>query len=329
MPAAVRGLEQGPDLEALYRAHAPAVARWVARLGGPGVDLEDVVQEVFLIAGVKLSGFRGDAKVTTWLYRITSNVVRHQRRRARVRRWLSLGEVDEGALTSSAPTPIEGLERRRAERQLYRLLDRLPEKYRTVLILHELEQLSGPEIAELTRVAPSTVWVRLHRARARLAELAQQERLDGPRAMVGAIGAFTLAGLCLAGGAFAGSLAARLMPSSSPPITVSDGQLTVRTGRAPAVVKTPDVVLTIAPEAAIEISIRAHRTEHVESQRGTVQIDPLEPGATVEIESGASWSPAPLHLDLVDPDRLEPSSGGPGRGRLEYVPRAFRELDKE
>ena len=62
---------RAPDLDAIYRAHAGTVARWAAKLAGPGNDVEDLVHEVFLVARRRLPEFRGDAKVTTWLYRIT------------------------------------------------------------------------------------------------------------------------------------------------------------------------------------------------------------------------------------------------------------------
>jgi len=158
-----------PDLDALYRAHAPAVARWASRLAGPDVDVEDLVHEIFLVAGRRLSEFRGDAKLTTWLYRITERVALDGRRRARLRRWFSRTrslEI-ERVFSPSQPTPLDALERRQSVEAVYRILDRMPDKYRTVLILFELEGLSGEEIAALTGQKEATVWVRLHRARAR------------------------------------------------------------------------------------------------------------------------------------------------------------------
>src|SRR4051812_33481472 len=80
--------EEQTLVEQVYRAHVQDVARWAARLGGPRTDVEDVVQEVFLTVQRAMTEFRGDAKVETWLYRITQNVVRHRRRKERWRRWL-------------------------------------------------------------------------------------------------------------------------------------------------------------------------------------------------------------------------------------------------
>ncbi len=157
------------DLETIYRAHAPTVARLANRLAGPGADVDDLVHEIFLIAGQRLAEFRGEAKVTTWLYRITERLALERRRRERFRHWFSrVRSADiESALSPSQPTPVDVLERRQSIETVYRMLDRMPDKYRTVLILFEIEEMSGEEIAALTGQKESTVWVRLHRARAR------------------------------------------------------------------------------------------------------------------------------------------------------------------
>ena len=77
-----------PSLDAVYRAHAATVARWVAHLGGPSIDVEDVVHEIFLVVRRQLAKFRGDAKLTSWLYRITARTVRDWRRKDRFRRFV-------------------------------------------------------------------------------------------------------------------------------------------------------------------------------------------------------------------------------------------------
>jgi RNA polymerase sigma-70 factor (ECF subfamily) len=171
------------DLAALYRAHAQTVARFAQRLGGPSVDVDDVVQEVFLVVHSQLAEFRGDAQVTTWLYRITANIVRHRRRKERFRRWLG-GSSEEvgGKAVSNRPTPVEALERREASRTVYQVLDSMNERYRTLLILFELEGMSGEAIAELTGQKVQTVWVGLHRAREQfLDRLKKLDRKEGRR----------------------------------------------------------------------------------------------------------------------------------------------------
>lgn len=179
---AVRPLQSPPpeigDIGAIYRAHAQSVARWAQRLGGPGIDVEDVVQDVFMTAHRLLPEFRGEAKITTWLFRITQNQVRHRRRKLR---WKQLFSSDSvlGQVPAKGPTPVEELERRQAQTTIYRVLDGMSEKYRTAFILFEIEKLSGEEIAQMLGQKVATIWVWLHRARAHfltgLKELEQSE----------------------------------------------------------------------------------------------------------------------------------------------------------
>jgi RNA polymerase sigma-70 factor, ECF subfamily len=168
-----------PDLDAVYRAHASTVARWASRLAGPSADIEDLVHEIFLVVGRRLPEFRGHAKLTTWLYRITERVALDGRRRDRFRRWFARARSVEieHVFSPSQPTPLDALERRQSAEAVYRILDRLPEKYRSVLILFELEEMSGEEIAVLTGLREATVWVHLHRARARF--LSEMKRALG------------------------------------------------------------------------------------------------------------------------------------------------------
>ena len=153
----------------LYRAHAALVARWATRLGGPTLDTEDIVHEVFLVAQRRLREFRGEAKPTTWLYRITDLTVRAHRRKARLRAWLRRDLTQDhmrAGLGQGQLSPVEDLVERQRAALVYRALDGLGEKYRSLFVLFELEGLSGEQIAALTGVKLATVWVRLHRARA-------------------------------------------------------------------------------------------------------------------------------------------------------------------
>jgi RNA polymerase sigma-70 factor (ECF subfamily) len=160
-----------PEFAAVYREHAMTVARWVARLGGPLLDVEDVTHEVFIKVQRELPQFRGEAQLTTWLFSLTANTVRTRRRTERFRRFfrapLSLGlDVADAGLLAG-----EQLERHQAERALYQVLDQLSERDRRVLVLFELEGRSGREVAELLEVKLEQVWVLRHRARSRFAAL--------------------------------------------------------------------------------------------------------------------------------------------------------------
>jgi RNA polymerase sigma-70 factor, ECF subfamily len=164
-------------VQEIYDRWAPEVERWARRLAGPRLDPEDLLHEIFLVVMRKRHEFRGEAKLSTWLFRITQQVVRWRRRNEAVRALLFGRHAAETAhVGASVPTPIEELERRERLTRLYVALDRLPDKYRTVLVLHSLEGLSGERIAELVGIETNAVWVRLHRARARLAELILDEK---------------------------------------------------------------------------------------------------------------------------------------------------------
>ena len=168
--------------EEIYRRHAQRVARWVARLGGPFVDVEDLTQEVFLQVHRGRARFRGDCQLTTWLYRVTANVVAARRRKDRLLRLFSPAAPAHEA-ASREPTPVEALEQQQANAALYRALDRLRDKYRSVLVLYELEGLSGEQIADLQELTIATVWARLSRGRQQLArELERDERKQKERA---------------------------------------------------------------------------------------------------------------------------------------------------
>jgi RNA polymerase sigma-70 factor, ECF subfamily len=172
LPRSAPSVSPAVDIDELYRRHAPAVARWAARLGGPGVEVQDVVQDVFVVARRRLQRFDGSANITTWLFRTTERIVLAARRKAHRRAWLSRTPSDLApAGPRSRPTPLEAVERDELAGIVYRLLDRLPERQRQVLILFEMEGLSTAEIASLTGSLIPTVRVQLHRARARLAEL--------------------------------------------------------------------------------------------------------------------------------------------------------------
>ena len=168
-----------PDAGTLYRTHVRQVARWAARLGGPSLDLEDVVHEVFTIAHQRLPTFRGDSSAATWLFGITDRVCRHRRRRARWRRWLAGSAEDSaGHLAAPGPDALRLVESHETARAVYRVLDRLPERDRQALILFELEELNGEQVGQLLGIQPANARLRLHRARARFIRLYEKLERD-------------------------------------------------------------------------------------------------------------------------------------------------------
>jgi RNA polymerase sigma-70 factor (ECF subfamily) len=159
-----------PAQEELYNRYRRQVAANLYRVLGDRTDLEDLVQEVFVIAFRGLDRFRGDARLSTWLYRVCVNVALG-RIRTRKRRPAAYGVADldtaaiDPSLTERPETPDRSLERRRDQERVYRALETLPPKKRIVLYLHEIEGLDLKEIAYLVDSNPVTVRTRLFYAR--------------------------------------------------------------------------------------------------------------------------------------------------------------------
>ena len=155
----------------LYENYEPMVERWVRRLAGPSVDIEDLIHDVFVVALRRRGEFRGDAKVSTWLFRITQLVVRKCRFRHKLRQCLDiLHRSHELAVVLPSPTPLEVVEQRQQNARLYAALDRLPDKYRTAVILCDIESMGAEEVGHLVGLTANAVWVRVHRGRAMLLE---------------------------------------------------------------------------------------------------------------------------------------------------------------
>lgn len=174
-----------PSATEVYRAYAADVSRWVRRLAGPGPDVEDMVHDVFLVALRRLNDFDPTrASLRTWLFGVAVKVVQGRRRRERLRtslsRWLPLAsEMHLLHTTASMPEPGEALEEVQRQRLLYALLDEIGENYRTVLVLFEIEELSGEQIAAITGTSVRNVWLRVHRARKKLAACWAKRMQDG------------------------------------------------------------------------------------------------------------------------------------------------------
>jgi RNA polymerase sigma-70 factor, ECF subfamily len=173
---------QRGDAEAfreLFRAHRQDVARLAQRMLGRSVDLEDIVQEVFLQVHRSIRDFRHGARFSTWLYRVTVNVVLMHRRSAKSRP--VFGEAPEHvSAVDHRPFADEQVERQRRVQAFHRLLDRLSEKKRLVFVLHELEGLAPGEIAKIVGSPVLTVRTRLFYARRELlALLAEEPALAG------------------------------------------------------------------------------------------------------------------------------------------------------
>jgi len=155
--------EAPPTFEEVYQQHFDFVWRLVRRFGVTEAHGDDVVQDVFLVVHRQLAGFEGRSSLRTWLYGITRRVVADHRKKQRRRRETDIEAVAERS--SDRPGPEDRMEQKQAMAFLNRLLDELPDEQREVFVLAELEQLSAPEIVELTGTKLNTVYSRLRLAR--------------------------------------------------------------------------------------------------------------------------------------------------------------------
>jgi RNA polymerase sigma-70 factor (ECF subfamily) len=168
---------EGLDLDRVYREHAATVSRWVRRLTGKS-DVSDTLQEVFEVVQQRLSSFRGDAQLSTWLYAITVRVVIARRRKARLRRLLFARAQMQFNLElelEPAESPADNLMRRQATHIVYTVLEQLRERDRALIILFELEGMPIAEIAAILRLSENNVAVGVHRARERFRARFQQQ----------------------------------------------------------------------------------------------------------------------------------------------------------
>jgi RNA polymerase sigma-70 factor (ECF subfamily) len=158
-----------PAFEELVMTYQHRVFGVALRMLGNRAEAEDVAQEAFVRAHRALGAFRGDAKLSTWLYAITSRLCLN-RLASGERRMARQGEDALLRLSDAGPRPDAALERRELETALGRAIAELPEDRRIVVVLRDLEGLSYEEIAQVLELELGTVRSRLHRARAELKE---------------------------------------------------------------------------------------------------------------------------------------------------------------
>jgi RNA polymerase sigma-70 factor (ECF subfamily) len=159
----------------IYEAHKDLVFNVCFRMVGDWHEAEDLAQEVFVKAYRAMDRLRGEAKASTWLYRIAVNAcLNHQRRKQRVR-WLSLDFLFESrsetevGLPASEQSPFDELTQRETETLVQDAVNSLPLNQRAVLVLQVYEGLSYEEIAAVMKCSVASVDSRLHRAKENLA----------------------------------------------------------------------------------------------------------------------------------------------------------------
>ena len=152
------------SLEQVYQRHAEFVWACLSRFGIRDRDLDDALQEVFVVVHQRLATFRGESRMTTWLYSICLRVAHAHRRRGHLRHELEVERFADDVLDEHA-NPEDVLVLRQRRLALGAILDELDLEKRALLVMFEIDELPCEEIAAMLGVPLGTVYSRLHGAR--------------------------------------------------------------------------------------------------------------------------------------------------------------------
>ena len=168
------------EFNRIFKEYQPKILRYLTRLTGK-YEAEDLSQEVFIKVESGLKNFRGESKLSTWIYRIATNTAVDRMRSPSFKYKVNEGTSSEATQMDDIDTEDKDLftgERAESTDQQYvrkemnscirNFIENLPENYKAVVILSELEELKNKEIAEILHLSLDTVKIRLHRARAQL-----------------------------------------------------------------------------------------------------------------------------------------------------------------
>jgi RNA polymerase sigma-70 factor (ECF subfamily) len=169
-----------PNFAAIYADLQPKVLRYLKGLIGPD-EAEDIAQNVFLKVHAGLKDFRGEASLSTWIYRIATNAALDRLRSRSFRESAQVasdaaargdtagaGAVTDDADNGAEPSAESLFMRKEMNECIANFVDTLPENYRTVLALSDLDGLKNREIADILGLSVDAVKIRLHRARREL-----------------------------------------------------------------------------------------------------------------------------------------------------------------
>lgn len=165
-----------PRSEELFAQHADYVYRVVRYLGARDADVEDLVQEVFMVVLRARERFRGESSAESWLFGIARNVCRDHDKRAYRRREEPTDRLDADPGASDDPEQLAHF--RQTLARLDRVLAGLNDEQRMVFLLHDVEQLTMREITEGMRCPLQTGYTRLRAARKHVRETMEQRSVE-------------------------------------------------------------------------------------------------------------------------------------------------------
>ena len=169
----------------LVRLYERRVFSLIFRMLGNAAEAEDMAQEVFVQVFKAIGNFRGDSKLSTWIYRIAINLCKNRAKYLKVRHANEQDELEEiaerqhlgaqaGANVAQVERPDEMIAGKEVERVVQTAIAQIDETFRECLILRDVEELSYEEIGEITGLPPGTVKSRIFRARAMLREIVER-----------------------------------------------------------------------------------------------------------------------------------------------------------
>ncbi len=170
------------EFSTIYAEYRPKIVGYLRRLVGD-VDAEDAAQEVFVKVSRSLDSFRGDSSLATWIYRIATNTALDHLRKPveQAKRQFngssiddSTGDTNSVVLMDTGPLVDTLLIRKDMNECIRGMVNDLPENYRTVLVLGDLEGFTNAEIADLLGLSLDTIKIRLHRGRQQLRKAMDQ-----------------------------------------------------------------------------------------------------------------------------------------------------------
>lgn len=167
VPATSRaeGVPDVLDVESIHESHADFVWCSLQRLGVRPADLEDALQEVFVVVYRRLASFDASSRLSTWLFGISMRVASAYRRKAYRRRERTVVDMEATAGASAVDSPEEALVEQEARARLASVLDELEPARRAIFVMFEIESIGCPEIAEQLGLPLGTVYSRLGAAR--------------------------------------------------------------------------------------------------------------------------------------------------------------------
>jgi len=173
------------DFLSIYEEFYPKILHYLKRMVGNN-DADDVAQEIFDKISRNLDDFKGESKISTWIYRIATNAALDKLKSLPYKRSaagplaplpveiIDMRKEATATIKNKPQSPDQKLIRNEMSECIREFVDNLPADYRTIIILNELEGFTNKEIADILQVTLDTVKIRLHRARARLKKMLEE-----------------------------------------------------------------------------------------------------------------------------------------------------------